>query len=445
MAKNKLDLIFKSYDIRGVYGDTLTEEVAFKIGYAFANFVEDDSILIGHDGRISYQEMFDAISSGIISANKNIIYIGLVPTDIIYSLSGLLNKPGLIITASHNPKNYNGLKLCNAGALPIGENTGLLEIKALVENFNNSIEINNLKIVTSNLIDNYFDHIKALVQPNMINNKLKFGIDGGNGAIGSVFDDLDTIYSFNYSPIYLEVDGNFPNHPADPSDEKNLEDLKNLVLENNLDFGVAFDGDADRAVFIDDKGNVISRSMMTALISDFLSNEKNNLKVVHNVNVSPHALNLLNDRNIQLYRCKVGHSNIKKMMREIDADFGGEHSAHFYYKENFYADSGILTLLIFMKIISTKKDKVSNIFENYNFPPSSGEVNFVVDDVEESLKNVEKVFDVDFDYLDGLTCTTENYWFNIRGSNTEPKLRVNVESRSAKVITEVLEKISSNI
>ena len=445
MAKNKLDLIFKSYDIRGVYGDTLTEEVAFKIGYAFANFVEDDSILIGHDGRISYQEMFDAISSGIISANKNIIYIGLVPTDIIYSLSGLLNKPGLIITASHNPKNYNGLKLCNAGALPIGENSGLLEIKSLVENFNNSIEINNLKIVTSNLIDNYFDHIKALVQPNMINNKLKFGIDGGNGAIGSVFDDLDTIYSFNYSPIYLEVDGNFPNHPADPSDEKNLEDLKNLVLENNLDFGVAFDGDADRAVFIDDKGNIISGSMMTALISDFLSNEKNNLKVVHNVNVSPHALNLLNDRNIQLYRCKVGHSNIKKMMREIDADFGGEHSAHFYYKENFYADSGILTLLIFMKIISTKEDKVSNIFENYNFPPSSGEVNFVVDDVEESLKNVEKVFDVDFDYLDGLTCTTENYWFNIRGSNTEPKLRVNVESRSAKVITEVLEKISSNI
>ena len=445
MAKNKLDLIFKSYDIRGVYGDTLTEEVAFKIGYAFANFVEEDSILIGHDGRISYQEMFDAISSGIISANKNIIYIGLVPTDIIYSLSGLLNKPGLIITASHNPKNYNGLKLCNAGALPIGENSGLLEIKSLVENFNNSIEINNLKIVTSNLIDNYFDHIKALVQPNMINNKLKFGIDGGNGAIGSVFDDLDTIYSFNYSPIYLEVDGNFPNHPADPSDEKNLEDLKNLVLENNLDFGVAFDGDADRAVFIDDKGNVISGSMMTALISDFLSNEKNNLKVVHNVNVSPHALNLLNDRNIQLYRCKVGHSNIKKMMREIDADFGGEHSAHFYYKENFYADSGILTLLIFMKIISTKEDKVSNIFENYNFPPSSGEVNFVVDDVEESLKNVEKVFDVDFDYLDGLTCTTENYWFNIRGSNTEPKLRVNVESRSAKVITEVLEKISSNI
>ena len=233
MTKNKLDLIFKSYDIRGVYGDTLTQEIAFKIGYAFANFVEDDSVLIGHDGRISHQEMLDAISSGIISANKNIIYIGIVPTDIIYSLSGLLNKPGLIITASHNPKEYNGLKLCNTGALPIGENSGLMEIKASVENFDNDIEINNFKQVNSNLIDKYFEHIKTLVQPNMITNTLKFGIDGGNGAIGSVFDDLDKIFNFNYSPLYLEVDGNFPNHPADPSDKKNLEDLKNLVLENN--------------------------------------------------------------------------------------------------------------------------------------------------------------------------------------------------------------------
>src|SRR6056300_12873 len=444
MAKNKLDLIFKSYDIRGVYDDTLTKDIAFKIGFAFANFVEDDSILVGHDGRISHHEMLDAISSGIISANKNIIYAGLVPTDIIYSLSGLLNKPGLVITASHNPKDYNGLKLCNSGALPIGENSGLLEIKSSVENFENEIEIKNFKKENSNLIEKYFEHIKTLVQPNMITNKLKVGIDGGNGAIGSVFDDLDSIYSFNYSPLFLEVDGNFPNHPADLSDAKNLEDLKNLVIENNLDFGVAFDGDADRAVFIDDKGNVISGSMMTTLISDYLSKENNNLKVVHNVNVSPHALNLLNDRNIQLYRCKVGHSNIKKMMREVDADFGGEHSAHFYYKENFYADSAILTLLIFMKIITTKDEKVSNIFENYKFPPSSGEVNFIVDHVEESLINIEKVFDVDFDYLDGLTCSTENYWFNIRGSNTEPKLRVNVEGRSKRVVTEVLEKISSN-
>jgi phosphomannomutase len=445
MAKNKLDLIFKSYDIRGVYGDTLTKEIAFKIGYAFANFVEDDAILIGHDGRISHQEMLDAISSGIISANKNIIYIGLVPTDIVYSLSGLLNKPGLVITASHNPKDYNGLKLCKTGALPIGENSGLMEIKALVENFDNDIEINNFKKTNLNLIEKYFEHIKTLVQPDLISKKLKFGVDGGNGAIGSVFDDLDKIYSFNYSPLYLDVDGNFPNHPADPSDKKNLEDLKNLVIENNLDFGVAFDGDADRAVFIDDKGNVISGSMMTTLISDYLSKENNNLKVVHNVNVSPHALNILNDKNIQLYRCKVGHSNIKKMMREIDADFGGEHSAHFYYKENFYADSAILTLLVFMKIISTKEEKVSTVFEYYKFPPSSGEVNFIVEDVAEALKNVEEVFDVDFDYLDGLTGSTENYWFNIRGSNTEPKLRVNVEGRSEKVITEVLEKISSNI
>tara|TARA_B100001173_G_scaffold142363_1_gene123578 strand:+ start:1792 stop:3129 length:1338 start_codon:yes stop_codon:yes gene_type:complete len=445
MTKNKLDLIFKSYDIRGVYGDVLNSEIAYKIGYAFAKYVESDSILIGHDGRISHKEMLDAVSSGIMLADKDIIYVGLVPTDIVYSLSGLLNKPGLIITASHNPKEYSGLKLCNVDAIPIGENTGLKEIKSLVENFDKNIEITNFRKIDSDLIDKYFHHLRTLVQPDTINNNLCFGVDGGNGAIGSVFDDLSKIYSFNFSPIYLEVDGNFPHHPADPSDEENLKDLKNLVLDNNLNFGVAFDGDADRAVFIDDKGNVISGSMMTTMISDYLAKENDNLKVVHNVNVSPHALNLLTKKNIQLYRCKVGHSNIKKMMRDINADFGGEHSAHFYYKENFYADSGILTLLLFMKILSTQEEKVSHIIESYKFPPNSGEVNFVVDDVKESLKNIEAAFDIDFDYLDGLTCTTENYWFNIRGSNTEAKLRVNVEGESEKMIKEVLEKISSNI
>jgi phosphomannomutase len=236
-------------------------------------------------------------------------------------------------------------------------------------------------------------------------------------------DQLDDLGNFHQPPYNLD----------------NLQEIIKLVQDNNLDFGVAFDGDADRAVFIDDKGNVISGSMMTTMISDYLAKENDNLKVVHNVNVSPHALNLLTKKNIQLYRCKVGHSNIKKMMRDINADFGGEHSAHFYYKENFYADSGILTLLLFMKILSTQEEKVSHIIESYKFPPNSGEVNFVVDDVKESLKNIEAAFDIDFDYLDGLTCTTENYWFNIRGSNTEAKLRVNVEGESEKMIKEVLD------
>ena len=441
---NNLDVIFKSYDIRGVFGDTLTLQDAYKIGYSFSQFVEADSILIGHDGRISNIEMLDAVSSGIINNQKSIVYLGLVPTDVVYSLSGLLDLPGVIITASHNPKEYNGLKLCNAGAVPIGEHSGLLEIKNNIKNINFG-EINSFQIEKNNELVLYFEHIQKLVGSEKINNKIKFGVDGGNGAIGSIFNDLAKIYSFNCDELYMDVDGNFPNHPADPSNKENLQEIIKLVQENNLDFGVAFDGDADRAVFIDDEGKVVSGSMMTTLIADYLSEKNNNLKVVYNVNVSPHALSILESKGVTLFRCKVGHSNIKAMMKELKADFGGEHSAHFYYKDNYFADSAILTLLMLMSIVSERGEKVSTMIDKYNFPPTSGEINFTVKNVDNSLKKVKTVFSGNFDELDGLSYFGEDFWFNVRGSNTEPKLRVNIEATSQKILDEVLEKISTNI
>jgi len=441
---NNLDVIFKSYDIRGVFGDTLTLQDAYKIGYSFSQFVEADSILIGHDGRISNIEMLDAVSSGIINNQKSIVYLGLVPTDVVYSLSGLLDLPGVIITASHNPKEYNGLKLCNAGAVPIGEHSGLLEIKNNIESINFG-EINSFQIEKNNELDLYFEHIQKLVGSEKINNKIKFGVDGGNGAIGSIFNDLAKIYSFNCDELYMDVDGNFPNHPADPSNKENLQEIIKLVQENSLDFGVAFDGDADRAVFIDDEGKVVSGSMMTTLIADYLSEKNNNLKVVYNVNVSPHALSILESKGVTLFRCKVGHSNIKAMMKELKADFGGEHSAHFYYKDNYFADSAILTLLMLMSIVSERGEKVSTMIDKYNFPPTSGEINFTVKNVNNSLKKVKTVFSGNFDELDGLSYFGEDFWFNVRGSNTEPKLRVNIEASSQKILDEVLEKISTNI
>ena len=444
MTKNKLDLIFKSYDIRGVYGDSIDQDIAYKIGKAFAEFVTDDAIIVGHDGRVSNIEMLDAFTSGIKSLNKEIIYVGLVPTDIVYSLSGLLNKPGAIITASHNPKNYNGLKLCNAGAIPIGENSGLKDIKKLA-NTNIDIYVEEFENNDKYEVSEYYEHLKKLVSPESISQKLNFGIDGGNGVFGAVFDTLNNIYKFNVKSIYLEVDGNFPNHPADPSDESNLTDLKNLVIDNDLDFGIAFDGDADRGVFIDNLGRVISGSMMTVLISEFLSSQKNEFRVVHNVNVSPHALKMMKNNNIELYKCKVGHSNIKKMMRDVDADFGGEHSAHFYYRDNFYADSAILTLLTFMKMLSKNKEKISSVIDDYNFPPSSGEINFAVEDVNKSINKIESIFEGEFDKTDGLSCLDSNFWFNIRGSNTENKLRINVEADTQEILDQVLEKISSSI
>ena len=444
MTKNKLDLIFKSYDIRGIYGDSIDQEIAYKIGKAFAEFVPDDNIIVGHDGRISNIEMLDAFTSGIKSINKEIFYVGLVPTDTVYSLSGLLKKPGAIITASHNPKNYNGLKLCNAGAIPIGENSGLKDIKKLADT-NNEIYIEKFQDNDKYVFSEYYEHLKNLVSPESISQKLNFGIDGGNGVFGAIFDSLNDIYKFNVKSIYLEVDGNFPNHPADPSDESNLTDLKNLVIDNDLDFGIAFDGDADRGVFIDNLGRVISGSMMTVLISEFLSTQKKQFRVVHNVNVSPHALNMMKNNNVELYKCKVGHSNIKKMMRDVDADFGGEHSAHFYYRDNFYADSAILTLLIFMKLLSTNKEKLNLIIDNYDFPPSSGEINFAVEDINKSISKIESIFEGEFDHTDGLSCLHKNFWFNVRGSNTENKLRINIEADTQEILDQVLKKISSSI
>jgi phosphomannomutase len=441
---NNLDVIFKSYDIRGVFGDTLSLKDAYKIGYSFAKFVDSEKILIGHDGRLSNMEMLNAVASGISNSGKSVLYVGLVPTDVVYSLSGLLELPGVIITASHNPKEYNGLKLCNSGAVPIGEHSGLLEIKNNIKNIDPGA-ISNFNLETNNELNLYFEHIQKLVKPEKVNSQIKFGVDGGNGAIGSVFEDLSTIYNFDCEKLYMEVDGNFPNHPADPSNIDNLKEIIKLVQEKKLDFGVAFDGDADRAVFIDDTGKVVSGSMMTTLIADYLSEKKDNLKVVYNVNVSPHALSILESKNISLFRCKVGHSNIKAMMKELEADFGGEHSAHFYYKDNYFADSAILTLLMFMTILSERGEKVSSMIDKYNFPPSSGEINFVVEDVESSLEKIKTVFTGDFDELDGLSYFDENFWFNVRGSNTEPKLRVNIEAPSQKILDEVLEKISTTI
>jgi phosphomannomutase len=441
---NNLDVIFKSYDIRGVFGDTLTLQDAYKIGHSFADYVDSESILIGHDGRLSNMEMLNAVASGVSNSGKSVLYVGLVPTDVVYSLSGLLELPGIVITASHNPKEYNGLKLCNSGAVPIGEHSGLLEIKNNIKNIDFG-EISNLRLETNDELDLYFQHIQKLVQPEKVSSHLKFGVDGGNGAIGSIFEEISAIYKFNCEKLYMEVDGNFPNHPADPSNNENLKEIIKLVQEKKLDFGVAFDGDADRAVFIDDTGKVVSGSMMTTLIADYLSEKKDNLKVVYNVNVSPHALSILESKNISLFRCKVGHSNIKAMMKELHADFGGEHSAHFYYKDNYFADSAILTLLMLMSIVSERGKKVSSMIDEYNFPPSSGEINFTVESVNDSLEKIKTVFSGNFDELDGLSYVDENFWFNVRGSNTEPKLRVNIEASSQKILEEVLEKISTNI
>ena len=444
MNQNKLDLIFKAYDVRGIYGDTLTLETAYNIGVAFSEFVQSEKIIVGHDGRTSNLEIFNAVATGIKSRNKDVHYIGTVPTDVVYSLSGLLDLPGMIITASHNPKEWNGFKFCNRGASPIGVESGLLEIKKLASK-NYALPLVLTESKKEDVTDIYINHLKEIVNPEHINSSIKFAIDGGNGAIGSVIDSLSSKYGLNYEGIYMDVDGTFPNHPADPSNPKNLEELVNLVLEKNYQFGVAFDGDADRAVFSDDKGNIISGSIMTAIISDWLLAKRGEIKVVHNVNVPPSVTNYLNNKGVNLIRSKVGHSYIKQIMRDEDADFGGEHSAHFYLRENFYADSGIVTLLIFLQILSEKNQTPSELISSYSFFPSSGEINFNVKNVDESIAIVQNSFEKEFDTLDGISYFEDDYWFNIRGSNTEPKLRLNAEAKNIEILNELVNKIRNII
>ena len=444
MNQNKLDLIFKAYDVRGIYGDTLTLETAYNIGVAFSEFVQSEKIIVGHDGRTSNLEIFNAVATGIKSKNKDVHYIGTVPTDVVYSLSGLLDLPGLIITASHNPKEWNGFKFCNSGASPIGVESGLLEIKKLASK-NYALPLVLAESKKEDVTEIYINHLKEIVNPEHINSSIKFAIDGGNGAIGSVIDSLSSKYGINYEGIYMDVDGTFPNHPADPSNPKNLEELVNLVLERNYQFGVAFDGDADRAVFSDDKGNIISGSIMTAIISDWLLAKRGEIKVVHNVNVPPSVTGYLNKKGINLIRSKVGHSYIKQIMRDEDADFGGEHSAHFYLRENFYADSGIVTLLIFLQILSEKNQTPSELISSYSFFPSSGEINFNVKNVDESIAIVQNSFEKEFDTLDGISYFEDDYWFNIRGSNTEPKLRLNAEAKNIEILNELVNKIRNII
>ena len=444
MDENKLDLIFKAYDVRGVFNEQITPEIGFKVGAAFASYVDSDEIIVGHDGRLSNSEMFAAVSSGIQNINKKVLYVGMVPTDVVYTLSGIKNLPGLIITASHNPKNYTGFKFCDNGAVAIGKETGLKVIKKLAENFNEEFKISELP-QKKDMVDLYLEHFKKIVSTSEISETVKFCIDGGNGVLGSIIENLSKTYNLNYEGLFMDVDGNFPNHPADPSDENNLSDLKEKVLSNNLDFGVAFDGDADRSVFIDNKGNLISGSLMTCLISDWLLEKESEIKVVHNVNVQPSMVEYLQSKGVQTIRSKVGHSYIKKIMRDHDADFGGEHSAHFYLRDNFYADSGILTLLIFLKILSEKNIKSEQLIEKYEFMPSSGEINYVVEDVGMSLDKIESAFEGDFDKLDGLSFFSNNFWFNVRGSNTEPMLRLNAEAVDQKTLDNLIVKISNII
>jgi phosphomannomutase len=421
--------VFKAYDIRG-RADTgeLDEELYRRIGAALVDRLDAGTVAVGRDCRDSSPRFFAALSEGIRSAGGDVIDIGEVPTDAVYFYSGAQQVHGAIITASHNPPEYNGLKLCRPGAAPIGMQTGLADIKDAVVSGKATDGVERGEMRSASIVDDYVDHLFRIVPPDSIG-ALRIAADGGNGmagvAIHQVFDKIPA----TLDGLYLEPDGTFPNHPADPLVPENLADLEELARSGDYDLGVAFDGDADRAFFLDDNAQPLSGSTVTSLVARRILADNPGASVVHNLITSKAVPETVIEYGGTPVRTRVGHSFIKQVMAETGAVFGGEHSGHYYFKDNYRADSGMLAMLFLLQVVSADGRLLSEIRKDVERYAASGEINFTVRDQEAVMEKVASQFaDAEIDRLDGLTIDQGSSWFNLRPSNTEPLLRLNAEA-----------------
>lgn len=438
-----LSNIIKAYDVRGIVPDEFDEPIAERIGAAFAAFVDAEAVIVGHDCRQSSPAIRDALIAGITSQGVDVTLIGEIPTDLLYFAAGDLGMPGVVITASHNPGHYNGLKFCQPGAAPIGDDTGLREIRALAEN--GLPPTGNGTVTPLDMKPRYIDHVIKVSGAASIG-KLRVAIDGGNGMAGAVLPQVFDRFDATMLPLFLEPDGTFPNHPADPLRPENLVDLTELVRAEGVDLGVAFDGDADRAFFVDDRAVPLAGSTTTAIIAEWFLAQNPGDSIVHNLICSQAVPQIVRAAGGIPIRTKVGHSYIKQVMAESGAVFGGEHSGHYYFRDNYRADSGILAMLVLLRVMSDAGVKLSELRSRYEPYAQSGEINFVVGDTVASRAAVEAAFpDADRDYLDGLTIDLGDRWFNVRPSNTEPVLRLNVEAPDAQSVHELVESVAAII
>ena len=436
--------IIKAYDVRGVFPDDLDEEAAGRLGAAFAAFVDADEVIVGHDCRLSSPPLREALIDGITGQGVDVRLIGEIPTDVLYYASGALSLPGVVITASHNPAQYNGLKFCQPGAAPIGADTGLGDIRAMAESGLEPVAIPGT-VTRDDVTEGYVDHVISATGADEISD-LTVAADGGNGMAGvvlsRVFDRIDA----DLIGLYLEPDGTFPNHPADPLRPENLVDLLALVQEREPNLGVAFDGDADRAFFVDDEAIPLPGSTTTAIIADWFLKQRPGSAIVHNLICSKAVPETVIAAGGLPVRTKVGHSYIKQVMAETGAVFGGEHSGHYYFKDNYRADSGIMAMLVLLRVLSEEGIPLSELRKRYEPYAQSGEINFIVQDIAAAEEAVERAFEEHaIDRLDGLTVDLSDRWFNLRPSNTEPVLRLNVEAQTSSDVDDLVAQIGKII
>ena len=439
----KPDAVFKAYDLRG-RTDTgeLDAELYRRVGWALVELLRPETVAVGRDCRLSSRGFFEALSRGITEAGADVVDLGEVPTDLVYFWSGAHQMPGAAITASHNPPEYNGLKLCGPGAAPIGADTGLAEIKARVVGGEPPPAATVGRVETVDPVPAYVDHLFGVVPAESIG-QLRVAVDGGNGMAGVAIHRVFERILAHLEGLYLEPDGTFPNHPADPLVPENLADLVALVEGGGFDLGVAFDGDADRAFFLDDKARPLSGSTVTALVARSMLARHPGAKVVHNLITSRAVAEVVREGGGEPVRTRVGHSYIKQVMAETGAIFGGEHSGHYYFADNYRADSGMLAMLVLLQVLTEDGRPLSELRQDVERYASSGEINFGVTDQEAALARVEEAMaGYEIDHLDGLTVNLGEAWFNLRPSNTEPLLRLNVEAPTEAEVAAIVERVS---
>jgi phosphomannomutase len=422
--------IVKAYDIRGVVPDQLDEGVAEAVGAAFARVTGARTIVTMHDMRISSGPLAEAFGRGVAAQGADVLAGGLASTDMLYYASGDLGVPGAMITASHNPSRYNGIKLCRAGAKPVGIATGLAEIRDLAERAIDPAPAPGT-VTRRDLLPGYAEHLRKLVDISSIR-PLVVAVDAGNGMAGHTVPKVFEGLPVTLIPLYFNLDGAFPNHEANPIDPENLRDLQRAVTEHHADIGLAFDGDADRCFVVDERGELVSPSVITALIATRELAREPGATIIHNLITSRAVPEIITANGGVPVRTRVGHSFIKAEMARTGAVFGGEHSGHFYFRDFWFADSGMLAALHTLAALGEQPQPLSQLLDRYARYTASGEINSEVADQAASTEQVRRVFagrpGVSTDELDGLTVASGTWWFNVRPSNTEPLLRLNVEA-----------------
>jgi len=443
-----MDKVFKAYDVRGIVPDELDATMCEAIGRAVARFAEVPQILIARDMRESGVALVRAFSDGVRSEGVNVIDLGMASTDFLYFASGHLDAPGAMFTASHNPAKYNGIKLCLSGARPIGRDTGLADIEATAEKLlGESLGPLTGSWSERQLLPEWAAHVISFVDVKSLR-PLKIVADTANGMGGLVVPTVFAHLPFSVEVLFPELDGNFPNHPADPIQPENLVVLKEAVLSQGADIGLAFDGDADRVFLVDELAQPVSGSLTTALVAASMLKKYPGETILYNLicsHVVPEVVEELGGHSV---RTQVGHSIIKQVMAETGAVFGGEHSGHYYYRDNFRADSGIITALLVLELLSQSDQPLSELLKPFQRYSDSGEINTQVFDpaaTVDAIAEHESAAGATVDRLDGLTIDHGDWWYNVRPSNTEPLLRLNVEAKTPELCASHVSEVQSLI